>query len=75
MKLEKETSGKLENLEELVQGKERFYRGIFRGDRFFTGALPGQDFQGKEKAIGVISNSESLKSKDFELAQIFQQTI
>lgn len=28
-------------------------------------------FQGKEKAIGVISNSESLKAKDFELAQNF----
>ena len=28
-------------------------------------------FQGKENAIGVISNSESLKSKDFSLAQDF----
>lgn len=28
-------------------------------------------FQGKEKAIGVISNSESLKAKDFKLAQDF----
>lgn len=28
-------------------------------------------FQGKDKAIGVISNSESLKAKDFELAQNF----
>ena len=28
-------------------------------------------FQGKENAIGVISNSESLKSKDFELAKDF----
>lgn len=28
-------------------------------------------FQGKECAIGVISNSESLKAKDFELAQSF----
>lgn len=28
-------------------------------------------FQGKEKAIGVISNSESLKQKDFKLAQDF----
>jgi len=30
-------------------------------------------FQGKEKAIGVISNSESLKNKDFKLAQQFCQ--
>lgn len=30
-------------------------------------------FQGKEKAIGVISNSESLKSKDFNLAKVFCQ--
>jgi len=30
-------------------------------------------FQGKEQAIGVISNSESLKSKDFELAQSFSR--
>lgn len=28
-------------------------------------------FQGKEKVIGVISNSESLKQKDFKLAQDF----
>lgn len=28
-------------------------------------------FQGKENAIGVISNSESLKSRDFELAKSF----
>jgi uncharacterized protein len=28
-------------------------------------------FQGKENAIGVISNSESLKSRDFELAKEF----
>lgn len=28
-------------------------------------------FQGKENAIGVISNSESLKNKDFNLAQSF----
>jgi len=30
-------------------------------------------WQGKEKAIGVISKSESLKTKDFELAQSFSQ--
>jgi uncharacterized protein len=28
-------------------------------------------FQGRENAIGVISNSESLKNKDFKLAQLF----
>jgi uncharacterized protein len=28
-------------------------------------------FQGKDRAIGVISNSESLKQKDFKLAQDF----
>lgn len=28
-------------------------------------------FQGKERAVGVISNSESLKKKDFELAKDF----
>lgn len=31
-------------------------------------------FQGKKNAIGVISNSESLKSKDFELAKNFCKT-
>lgn len=31
-------------------------------------------FQGKQHAIGVISNSESLKNKDFELAQHFCKT-
>ncbi|MCF6331749.1 MAG: ATP-dependent sacrificial sulfur transferase LarE [Draconibacterium sp.] len=31
-------------------------------------------FQGKQNAIGVISNSESLKSKDFELAKNFCKT-
>jgi len=30
-------------------------------------------FQGKDKAIGVISNSESLKNRDFEQAQAFCQ--
>lgn len=30
-------------------------------------------FQGKENAIGVISNSESLKAKDFQLAKTFCQ--
>ncbi len=30
-----------------------------------------RQFQGKENAVGVISNSESLKSKDFELAKSF----
>lgn len=30
-----------------------------------------REFQGRERAIGVISNSESLKSKDFELAKNF----
>ncbi len=30
-------------------------------------------FQGREKAIGVISNSESLKTRDFELAQSFSK--
>lgn len=32
-------------------------------------------FQGKQNAIGVISNSESLKSKDFELAKDFCNTL
>lgn len=31
-------------------------------------------FQGKQNAIGVISNSESLKNKDFELAKNFCET-
>ena len=31
-------------------------------------------FQGKQNAIGVISNSESLKSKDFEMAKEFCET-
>jgi len=31
-------------------------------------------FQGKQNAIGVISNSESLKNKDFELAKSFCST-
>ncbi|HPE77734.1 MAG TPA: ATP-dependent sacrificial sulfur transferase LarE [Draconibacterium sp.] len=31
-------------------------------------------FQGKENVVGVISNSESLKSKDFELAKDFCNT-
>jgi uncharacterized protein len=30
-----------------------------------------REFQGKENAIGVISNSESLKAKDFQLAKTF----
>lgn len=32
-----------------------------------------RQFQGRDKAIGVISNSESLKAKDFQLAKTFCQ--
>jgi len=73
MKLRKETREKLENMEGWFNARKgsivAFSGGIDSSLVLYLARL----FQGKEKAIGVISNSESLKSKDFELAQTFSK--
>jgi uncharacterized protein len=71
--LKKETGKKLENLEKWFRSRKgsivAFSGGIDSSLVLYLARL----FQGKANAIGVISNSESLKSKDFELAQAFSK--
>jgi len=73
MGLKKETKRKLGNLEGWFNARKgsivAFSGGIDSSLVLYLARL----FQGKEKAIGVISNSESLKSKDFKLAQAFSK--
>jgi uncharacterized protein len=71
--LEKGTKEKLELLKEWFAKPEgtiiAFSGGIDSSLVLYLARL----FLGKEKAIGVISRSESLKDKDFRLAQSFSQ--
>lgn len=71
--LKKDTRKKLEKLEGWFNARKgsivAFSGGIDSSLVLYLARL----FQGKEKAIGVISNSESLKSKDFRLAQDFSK--
>jgi len=69
--LGKETGDKLRSLEAWFKAQDgsivAFSGGIDSSLVLYLARL----YQGKEMAIGVISNSESLKSKDFQLAQDF----
>ncbi|MEN8230670.1 MAG: ATP-dependent sacrificial sulfur transferase LarE [Bacteroidota bacterium] len=71
--LTKETEAKLKALEKWFLAQKgsivAFSGGIDSSLVLYLARL----FQGKERAIGVISNSESLKSKDFELAKSFSK--
>lgn len=71
--LTKETGAKLKNLEKWFRARKgsivAFSGGIDSSLVLYLARL----FQGKELAIGVISNSESLKTKDFELAKSFSK--
>jgi uncharacterized protein len=76
---------KMENLSSQLQDKlqllEQWYSKRKGSIVAFSGGIDStlvlflaRKFQGKENAIGVISNSESLKSRDFELAKEFCKT-
>ena len=68
-----ETGAKLKTLEKWFQAQKgsivAFSGGIDSSLVLYLARL----FQGRDRAIGVISNSESLKTKDFELAQSFSK--
>lgn len=72
-KLKKETQYKLQELEAWFDDRSgsiiAFSGGIDSSLLLFL----ARKWQGREKAIGVISKSESLKTKDFELAQSFSE--
>ena len=71
--LKKETQLKLHILEEWFKDRAgsiiAFSGGIDSSILLFL----ARKWQGRERAIGVISKSESLKTKDFELAQSFSK--
>ncbi len=63
-----------------LEGLERWFRGQKGSVVAFSGGIDSslllylaRKWQGREAAIGVISDSESLKRKDFELAQSFSK--
>ena len=71
MNLSIEIQTKLIALEEWFQSKEGSIVAFSGGIDSSLVLFLARKFQGKEKAIGVISNSESLKKKDFQLAKDF----
>ena len=73
MKLSNQTATKLSLLEQWFSKKEGSIVAFSGGIDSSLVLFLARKFQGKEKAIGVISNSESLKKKDFQLAQEFCQ--
>lgn len=62
---------KLEQLEAWFQARKGSIVAFSGGIDSTLVLFLARKFQGKENAIGVISNSESLKAKDFEQAQRF----
>ncbi len=69
--LHKELQAKYKKLQEWFTNKEGSIVAFSGGIDSTLVLYLARKFQGKEKAIGVISNSESLKQKDFELAKYF----
>ena len=69
------------HLQDRLRQLEQWYSGRKGSIVAFSGGIDSalvlflsRKFQGKQHAIGVISNSESLKLKDFELAKNFCKT-
>ena len=71
--LDKELHGKLNSLKLWFQEKQGSIVAFSGGIDSSLVLFLARKFQGKERAIGVISNSESLKQKDFKLAKDFCQ--
>lgn len=71
MELSNQLKDKLNTLEKWFQKQEGSIVAFSGGIDSTLVLYLACKFQGKEKAIGVISNSESLKAKDFKLAQDF----
>ena len=71
--LAKETESKLKALEKWFLAQNGSIVAFSGGIDSSLVLYLARIFQGKDKAIGVISNSESLKTKDFELAQSFSK--
>lgn len=69
--LNKELQDKLNNLKLWFQEKQGSIVAFSGGIDSSLVLFLARKFQGKEGAIGVISNSESLKQKDFQLAKDF----
>ena len=71
--LTEEVRGKIESLKQWFQSKEgsivAFSGGIDSSLVLYMARL----VQGKDRVIAIISNSESLKNKDFELAKYFSE--
>lgn len=71
--LTKETAKKLGDLEKWFKSQKGFIVAFSGGIDSSLVLYLARLFRDKEHAIGVISNSESLKTKDFELAQSFSK--
>ncbi|MCK4749734.1 MAG: ATP-dependent sacrificial sulfur transferase LarE, partial [Bacteroidales bacterium] len=69
--LEQRTQQKLEELKKWFNALEGSIVAFSGGIDSSLVLYLARIFQGRERAIGVISRSESLKTKDFELAQSF----
>nr|HPR61995.1 ATP-binding protein [Prolixibacteraceae bacterium] len=62
---------KLDNLKEWFENRKGSIVAFSGGIDSALVLFLARKFQGKDSAIGVISNSESLKSKDFDEAKAF----
>lgn len=71
--LEERTIVKLGKLEQWFRAREGFIVAFSGGIDSSLVLYLARKFKGKEKTIGVISRSESLKTKDYELAQSFSK--
>lgn len=69
--LKKSTEEKLKKLEKWFGERKGSIVAFSGGIDSSLVLFLARKWQGREGAIGVISNSESLKSKDFQLAQSF----
>jgi len=69
----KEIGSKIESLKEWFQSKKGSIVAFSGGIDSSLVLYIARMVQGKDRVVAVISNSESLKSKDFELAKMFSE--